>query len=90
MPPPRRANSLVRGSGHSLQGTRPGRDSMVKGKKGTTTGQNAVYDMILLENVSEDSVMANLATLFNDEIIYVCAPKQKENCCCCRCCFCRC
>ena len=78
MPPPRRTSSLVRGSGHSMQGTRPQRGSMIKGKRGNTAGQSAVYDMILLNEVSEDHVIHNLSTLFNDEIIYVSTPHEER------------
>lgn len=71
MPPPRRVNSMVRGSGHSLQGSKAQRASMIRGKKGNTTGKQAVYDMILLDQVSEDSIISNLTTLLDNDNIYV-------------------
>ncbi len=68
--PPRRTNSLVRGSGHSMHGTRPQRGSIVKGKKGDTKGQTAVYDAILLSDISEDAFITNLTTLLDNDIMY--------------------
>eukprot|EP00054_Salpingoeca_dolichothecata_P022835 m.150677 g.150677 ORF g.150677 m.150677 type:complete len:1003 (+) comp24477_c0_seq2:92-3100(+) len=69
-----RSNSLIRGSGHSLQGNKPSRNSIMRSKRGgsfrrsqTTT---AVYDLILLANVNEDAVINNLKAMFMNDMIY--------------------
>ena len=73
MPPPlKRTNSTIRGSGHSLHGTRPSRDSIMRRNKGSSfTGkQDAVFDLILLARVDEEAVIANIKELYYEDIIY--------------------
>ncbi|EDQ87053.1 uncharacterized protein MONBRDRAFT_33469 [Monosiga brevicollis MX1] len=67
----KRANSQIRGSGHSLQGSRPGRESVHQRRRGSFHAkQQAVYDLILLQNVDEQAVIDNIKELYDDDIIY--------------------
>eukprot|EP00055_Hartaetosiga_balthica_P007144 m.24170 g.24170 ORF g.24170 m.24170 type:complete len:997 (-) comp5625_c0_seq1:1821-4811(-) len=66
-----RSNSLIRGSGHSLQGTKRGRNSILRRRKsGSFRHEDAVFDHILLRKVSEDGVVNNLKQLYFNDIIY--------------------
>eukprot|EP00043_Microstomoeca_roanoka_P000019 m.26308 g.26308 ORF g.26308 m.26308 type:complete len:998 (+) comp10019_c0_seq1:71-3064(+) len=67
-----RSNSLIRGSGHSLHGTKRNRDSIFRKRRsgGSFKAEEAVFDHILLQRVSEEAVIANLKTLFFNDIIY--------------------
>lgn len=85
-PAPRlaRANSLIRGSGHSFSGLKPQRSSIMgqgrraragpslAGSRSSLAGASAVvYDLILLSNVSEDQVCKNLTAMYLNDMIYV-------------------
>jgi myosin-1 len=73
MGPPKRTNSLIRGSGHSLMGTRPSRDSILrrKGSRGSFHAkQQAVFDLILLNRVDEQAVIDNIKELYDSDVIY--------------------
>ncbi|EGD77017.1 hypothetical protein PTSG_07359 [Salpingoeca rosetta] len=67
-----RSNSLIRGSGHSLHGTKRSRDSIFRKRRsgGSFKAEEAVFDLILLRNVTEDAVIKNLKTLFFSDVIY--------------------
>eukprot|EP01147_Barroeca_monosierra_P006188 gene6188-7413_t len=69
---PVRGNSMIRGSGHSLHGTKPGRHSILhrrRSSRGKTT-EEVVFDHILLRKVSEESIINNLKGLFLSDVIY--------------------
>eukprot|EP00730_Choanoeca_flexa_P005615 TRINITY_DN11985_c2_g1_i3.p1 TRINITY_DN11985_c2_g1~~TRINITY_DN11985_c2_g1_i3.p1 ORF type:complete len:1188 (+),score=415.45 TRINITY_DN11985_c2_g1_i3:134-3697(+) len=68
----KRTNSAIRGSGHSLHGTRPSRDSILRRKRGSefTAKQDAVFDLILLTNVSDQAVIDNIKELYYADVIY--------------------
>lgn len=63
-----RSNSLIRGSGHSLTGNTARKGSILKGRKGQG---DAVFDLILLHDISEDAVCENIKVMFAQDMIYV-------------------
>eukprot|EP00048_Salpingoeca_helianthica_P007064 m.106039 g.106039 ORF g.106039 m.106039 type:complete len:1039 (+) comp14216_c1_seq2:94-3210(+) len=63
-----RTNSMIRGSGHSLAGNRANRNSIMQGSHGR--GAAAVFDLVLLEEITEDSVCHNINAMFMNDMIY--------------------
>ena len=72
--PPKRTNSMIRGSGHSLQGTKKSAGSILRrSKKGPLKGtkqQDVVFDLILLDDVTENAVVENTKAMYYEDHIY--------------------
>eukprot|EP00039_Didymoeca_costata_P012699 m.184053 g.184053 ORF g.184053 m.184053 type:complete len:928 (+) comp15556_c0_seq2:1512-4295(+) len=69
--PVKRVNSQVRASGHGLKGNRPQQGSFIKGKAGAPgAGKIGVYDLILLDEQTEERVIQNIETLYANNQIY--------------------
>jgi len=70
----RRGNSMIRGSGHSMHGSKAQRGSIMRRSKiveGKTIEEDAaVYDLILLSELTEAAVIANTKALYYENIIY--------------------
>jgi len=72
--PLKRGNSLVRASGHSYGGNKAGRGSIlrrsIKGRVGMVEEDAAVFDMILMDEINEESVVRNLKNMYDEDHIY--------------------
>jgi len=63
---------MVRGSGHSFEGQKRGRHSILRrsGKAANLKGEDAVFDLILLNHVDENSVVQNIKDMYFEDMIY--------------------
>eukprot|EP00051_Salpingoeca_urceolata_P006297 m.83521 g.83521 ORF g.83521 m.83521 type:complete len:1207 (+) comp14769_c0_seq1:504-4124(+) len=71
--PLKRGNSMIRGSGHSLTGNKPRKGSIVRTRRSGSFRRNdgtAVYDLVLLTDVSENGVVDNITNMYSEDMIY--------------------
>eukprot|EP00039_Didymoeca_costata_P005765 m.84380 g.84380 ORF g.84380 m.84380 type:complete len:1004 (+) comp12964_c0_seq1:176-3187(+) len=74
-PAGRRGNSMIRGNGHTLGGLKAQRGSILRRvsvHKGKQTEEDiAVFDMVLLSKIDEESVVNNIKNMYFEDHIYV-------------------
>jgi len=71
--PVKRGNSMIRGSGHGYHGNKAKQGSMIRrrSKVDPAVEEEAVFDMILLEKLNEESIVANITHMYMEDHIYI-------------------
>lgn len=71
--PVKRGNSMIRGSGHGYHGNKAKQGSMIRrrSKVDPAVEEEAVFDMILLEKLNEESIVANITHMYMEVRIWV-------------------